>query len=64
MSENTYTLLSAIQIEQENLTKMVANKRERLRNQDVYGKSCELDRLIVKYMRMLLAMPGGNLVED
>ncbi|MDA8212296.1 MAG: Spo0E family sporulation regulatory protein-aspartic acid phosphatase [Clostridia bacterium] len=64
MTEKKLALLSTIRFHQEQLVKMVANQRERLRNDDVYGKSRELDQLIVQYMRLQLHHQSGNTVED
>lgn len=44
-------LAKLIKIKSQELTKFILNTKASLLDKDVYQKSCELDELIVKFMR-------------
>lgn len=50
MQHSSQGILKEIQTHQELLSQMVAGQRERLGNQEVYSKSCELDLLINAFL--------------
>lgn len=60
------SLHSAITVKKAELARLVAQK-ESLQDQEVYRKSCELDTLVVAYMKLqskkkpVAKMPVGNI---
>ncbi|HEX3031123.1 MAG TPA: aspartyl-phosphate phosphatase Spo0E family protein [Bacillota bacterium] len=55
-------ILDMIETERERLHHLVKGQRDKLGAQEVYNKSCELDRLLIHYLR--LNTGDGQWAED